>query len=143
MIFCPQIQQYRLSMAYSIVLVGLRGPGLFPAYKEAIEADPRLQAEVWRESRYYEKQSEMMRKFLTVLGVSLTAIFSLGAMILAWVGSPGAGVILCCKNMQDKGRWVTLVPFAKSERPGVWRCALPGTTATYSRDEGLFMNENQ
>lgn len=71
--------------AYSIVLVGLREPGLFDAYKEAIEADPRLQAEVWRETRYYEKQSDMMRKFLTVLGVALTAIFSLGAMIGAMI----------------------------------------------------------
>jgi ABC-type lipoprotein release transport system permease subunit len=72
-------------VAYSIVLAGLREPGLFDAYKEAIEADPRLQAEVWRETRYYEKQSDMMRKFLTVLGVSLTAIFSLGAMIGATI----------------------------------------------------------
>lgn len=71
--------------AYSIVLAGLCEPGLFDAYKEAIEADPRLQAEVWRETRYYEKQSDMMRKFLTVLGVSLTLIFSLGAMIGAMI----------------------------------------------------------
>ena len=71
--------------AYSIVLAGLREPGLFAAYKEAIEADPRLQAEVWQETRYYEKQSDMMRKFLTVLGVSLTLIFSLGAMIGAMI----------------------------------------------------------
>jgi len=71
--------------AYSIVLASLREPALFDAYKEAIEADPRLQAEVWRETRYYEKQSDMMRKFLTVLGVSLTMIFSLGAMIGAMI----------------------------------------------------------
>jgi ABC-type lipoprotein release transport system permease subunit len=71
--------------AYSIVVVGLREPGLFEAFKEALEADPRLQAEVWRETRYYEKQSDMMRKFLTVLGVSLTLIFSLGAMIGAMI----------------------------------------------------------
>ncbi|WP_428559608.1 MAG: ABC transporter permease [Solidesulfovibrio sp. DCME] len=71
--------------AYSIVVAALREPGLFGAYKEAVEADPRLQAEVWNEVRYYEKQSDMMRKFLTVLGVALTAIFSLGAMIGATI----------------------------------------------------------
>lgn len=71
--------------AYSIVVAGLREPGLFESFKEAVEADPRLQAEVWRETRYYEKQSDMMRKFLTVLGVSLTLIFSLGAMIGAMI----------------------------------------------------------
>ncbi|MEA4858556.1 ABC transporter permease [Solidesulfovibrio sp.] len=71
--------------AYSIVVAALREPGLFSAYKEAVEADPRLQAEAWNEVRYYEKQSDMMRKFLTVLGVALTAIFSLGAMIGATI----------------------------------------------------------
>jgi ABC-type lipoprotein release transport system permease subunit len=72
-------------VAYSVVVARLRDPGELAAYKEAIEADPRLQAEVWRETRYYEKQSEMMRKFLTVLGVTLTVIFSLGAMIGAMI----------------------------------------------------------
>lgn len=71
--------------AYSIVVAALREPGLFTAFKEAVEGDPRFQAEVWRETRYYEKQSDMMRKFLTVLGVALTAIFSLGAMIGAMI----------------------------------------------------------
>jgi ABC-type antimicrobial peptide transport system permease subunit len=72
-------------VAYSIVLVGLREPGLLNAYKEALEADPRLQADVFRETVYYEKQSDMMRKFLTILGISLTIIFSLGAMIGAMI----------------------------------------------------------
>jgi ABC-type antimicrobial peptide transport system permease subunit len=38
-----------------------------------------------RETRYYEKQSEVMAKFLRVLGISLTAIFSLGAIIGAMI----------------------------------------------------------
>jgi len=67
------------------VVAALREPGALAAYKTAVEADPRLQAEVWRETRYYEKQSEMMRMFLTVLGVTLTIIFSLGAMIGAMI----------------------------------------------------------
>jgi len=70
---------------FSVVVAGLRAPSALPAFKTAIEADPRFQAEVWRETRYYEKQSDMMRKFLTVLGVALTAIFSLGAMIGAMI----------------------------------------------------------
>jgi len=72
-------------VAYSVVVTALRGPGELAAYKTGIEADPRLQAEVWRETTYYEKQSEMMRMFLTVLGVTLTIIFSLGAMIGAMI----------------------------------------------------------
>jgi len=72
-------------VAYSVVVAGLRSPNDLESFKQAIEADPRLQAEVWRETRYYEKQSEMMRNFLTVLGVALTIIFSLGAMIGAMI----------------------------------------------------------
>lgn len=101
--------------AYSIVLAGLREPGLFDAYKEAIEADPRLQAEVWRETRYYEKQSDMMRKFLTVLGVSLTLIFSLGAMIGAMITmySSVAGRVAEIGTLRAIGftRWSILAAF--------------------------------
>ncbi len=48
---------------------------------EAIRGD----GGAFRETRYYEKQSEMMADFLRILGVSLTVIFSLGAMIGAMI----------------------------------------------------------
>lgn len=67
--------------AYSAVVLRLADPASFPALKKEVEADPRLTAEAYRETSYYEKQSEMMSKFLRFLGVSLTLIFSLGAMI--------------------------------------------------------------
>lgn len=70
---------------FSVVVAGLRRPADLAAFKKAVDGDPRYEAEVWRETSYYEKQSEMMRKFLTVLGVALTAIFSLGAMIGAMI----------------------------------------------------------
>jgi len=71
--------------AYSVVVAALRDYGAFDDFKAGLEADPRLTAETFRETRYYEKQSEMMAKFLRVLGVSLTIIFSLGAMIGAMI----------------------------------------------------------
>ncbi|MRR08297.1 MAG: ABC transporter permease, partial [Deltaproteobacteria bacterium] len=46
---------------------------------------PRLTQEVKRETRYYLEQSEMMAKFLRILGISLTLIFSLGAIIGAMI----------------------------------------------------------
>ena len=70
---------------FSVVVAGLRDRADYPAFKKAVEDDPRFQAEAWQEIRYYEKQSDMMRTFLTVLGVSLTSIFSLGAMIGAMI----------------------------------------------------------
>jgi len=53
----------------------------FEKLKAHIESDPRLTLKVYRETEYYEEQSRWMAKFLTILGTSLTLVFSLGAMI--------------------------------------------------------------
>ncbi len=71
--------------AYSLVLARMIDARAYEAFKRDVEADPRLQAEVWTETGYYEKQSEMMAKFLGILGISLTTVFSLGAMIGAMI----------------------------------------------------------
>jgi ABC-type antimicrobial peptide transport system permease subunit len=71
--------------AYSDVLVRLKDLGRFEAFKNRVEKDPRLQAEVKAERQYYEDQSKSLANFLKVLGVSLTAIFSLGAMLGAMI----------------------------------------------------------
>ena len=55
------------------------------AAKERIESDPRLTVEAKREPRYYLDQSEAMSKFLRILGLALTIIFSLGAIIGAMI----------------------------------------------------------
>ncbi|MFP5238470.1 MAG: ABC transporter permease [Acidobacteriota bacterium] len=76
-----QLMQAFRRQAFSVVVAKLRDPGGFEAYKARIEADPRLQAEVKRERQYYEDQSKALSRFLKVLGVSLTGIFSVGAML--------------------------------------------------------------
>jgi putative ABC transport system permease protein len=70
---------------YSSVIFRLQDSSEFPNVKSRIENDPRLTIEVKRETKYYEDQSEMMAKFLRVLGISLTIIFSIGAMIGAMI----------------------------------------------------------
>ncbi len=70
---------------YSSVIFRLRDSTEFERLKERIENDPRLQLEALRETRYYEKQSEMMAKFLRILGITLTLIFSVGAIIGAMI----------------------------------------------------------
>jgi len=72
-------------LVYSSVLLRLQDPSDFPRVKSFIEGDPRLALEAKREVRYYEEQSEMMAKFLRILGLSLTIIFSLGAIIGAMI----------------------------------------------------------
>jgi putative ABC transport system permease protein len=71
--------------AYSSVIFKLRDTSAFEDFKKRFENDPRFTLEAMRETRYYEKQSEMMAKFLRILGISLTIIFSLGAIIGAMI----------------------------------------------------------
>ena len=80
-----QLMQAFRRPAYSSVLFKLRDSSEFQKIKERIEGDPRLTLEAKRETKYYEDQSEMMAKFLRILGISLTIIFSLGAMIGAMI----------------------------------------------------------
>jgi ABC-type antimicrobial peptide transport system permease subunit len=70
---------------YSSITFRLRDYSDFEKVKERIEGDPRLTLEAKREIQYYADQSEMMTKFLRILGMSLTIIFSIGAMIGATI----------------------------------------------------------
>nr|WP_279343472.1 ABC transporter permease [Fundidesulfovibrio terrae] len=80
-----QLMQAFRRQSYSVVVVKLSDASDFEAYRSVIEADPRLQAEVKRERKYYEDQSKALSRFLKVLGISLTAIFSIGAMLGAMI----------------------------------------------------------
>jgi putative ABC transport system permease protein len=80
-----QLMQAFRRPVYSSVIFKLRDSAQFQRVKERIEGDPRLTLEAKRETRYYADQSEMMAKFLRILGVSLTIIFSLGAIIGAMI----------------------------------------------------------
>jgi len=72
--------------AYTLVLARLEGgESAFAAFRDGLAADPRLKLETKPETQFYAEQSEMMAKFLRIMGVSLTAIFSIGAMIGAMI----------------------------------------------------------
>jgi putative ABC transport system permease protein len=80
-----QLMQAFRRPVYSSVIFKLRDSSEFKTVKSRLEHDPRLTLDALRETRYYEKQSEMMAKFLRILGISLTLIFSLGAIIGAMI----------------------------------------------------------
>jgi putative ABC transport system permease protein len=80
-----QLMQAFRRPVYSSVTFRLRDRAAFDAVKETLEGDPRLTVEVRRETQYYRDQSEAMAKFLRILGMSLTIIFSLGAIIGAMI----------------------------------------------------------
>ncbi len=78
---CEQLLQAFRRTAYSSLLAQLNKAGDFDALRAAIDADPRLQLEPRRERQYYEDQSRQMSGFIRILGLTLSVIFSLGAMI--------------------------------------------------------------
>ena len=80
-----QLMQAFRRPAYSSVIFRLRDPSGFNRCKDRIESDPRLALEAKRETEYYADQSAAMAKFLRILGISLTVIFSLGAIIGAMI----------------------------------------------------------
>jgi ABC-type antimicrobial peptide transport system permease subunit len=80
-----QLMQAFRRPVFSSVLFRLRDSEGFERFKTRIESDPRFTLEARRETKYYSDQSEMMAKFLRILGMSLTIIFSLGAIIGAMI----------------------------------------------------------
>lgn len=69
----------------SSVTVKLESASKFDAFESTIETDKQLGLEAYRESAYYEKQSEDTTKFVTYLGVVTAVLFSFGAMIGAMI----------------------------------------------------------
>ena len=62
-----------------------------PAFWRAFESDNRLQYFVAkREKKFFEEQSEMMAKFIRILGIFITVIFSTGATIGAMITMYGS-----------------------------------------------------
>ncbi|HLG22017.1 MAG TPA: ABC transporter permease [Candidatus Manganitrophaceae bacterium] len=78
------VQAFRRPV-FSSVTLRLASPADFDSLKKRLESDPRMTVEVKQEKRYYSDQSEMMATFIRVLGVFVTVIFSVGAMIGAMI----------------------------------------------------------
>jgi ABC-type antimicrobial peptide transport system permease subunit len=78
------MQSFR-RLAYSSVIARLSDPGAFDTLKARLEADPRLTLDVKRERTFYEEQSQTLSNFIRYLGVTLSVIFSIGAMVGAMI----------------------------------------------------------
>ncbi|MCV2422571.1 ABC transporter permease [Paucibacter sp. DJ2R-2] len=71
--------------AFSSVVFRLQDQAQFEAIRAAIEADPRLQLEAKPEIRFYAEQSEALATFISILGTSLSVVFSIGAIVGAMI----------------------------------------------------------
>ena len=80
-----QLMQAFRRIGYSSVIVRLVDGADFDRFRADIDSDPRLTNEVKRERTFYSDQSRALSTFINILGLSLTAIFSIGAMIGAMI----------------------------------------------------------
>lgn len=80
-----QLQQAFRRNAYSAVVARLAEPDTLPALKVRIEGDPRLTLDVKSEREFFEEQSKALSNFISYLGLTLSVIFSVGAMIGAMI----------------------------------------------------------
>ncbi|HEY1152156.1 MAG TPA: ABC transporter permease [Pseudoduganella sp.] len=78
------IQAFRRT-AFSSVIVRLNDTRDFERFKKDIESDPRLTLEAKREQVFYADQSKALSSFISYLGLALSIIFSIGAMIGATI----------------------------------------------------------
>jgi putative ABC transport system permease protein len=80
-----QMMQAFRRITYSSVIVRLQDRSDLAALKKAIEADQRLTLDVKSEPAFYEEQSKTLSQFISILGITLSVIFSIGAMIGAMI----------------------------------------------------------
>lgn len=78
-------QAFRRFGGYSSVIARLASYDDFDPLQAAVAGDPRLTVEVKRERQFYEDQSRALSNFISYLGVTLSVIFSLGAIIGATI----------------------------------------------------------
>ena len=77
--------------SFSTITVRLKQPDDLSEIVAAFESDNRLQYfAAKREKKFFEEQSEMMAKFIRILGIFVTIIFSTGATIGAMITMYGA-----------------------------------------------------
>ncbi|TFW13892.1 ABC transporter permease [Duganella callida] len=70
---------------YSAMVLRLADGARFDRLRQDIETDPRLTLDVKREQTFYADQSKALSTFISVLGLVLSVVFSIGAMIGATI----------------------------------------------------------
>ncbi len=80
-----QLMQAFRRTNYSSMVVRLSESDQFERFRSDIDVDPRLADDAKRERTFYSDQSKALSTFLNILGFTLSAIFSIAAMIGAMI----------------------------------------------------------
>jgi putative ABC transport system permease protein len=78
------MQAYRRT-TFSSVIARLGSAGELDAVRDRVAGQQRLTLDVKREPLFYEEQSRTLSTFIRILGLTLSVIFSIGAMIGAMI----------------------------------------------------------
>lgn len=76
-----QLLQAFRRVSFSTVIARVQRTDDLAAIEATLAADPRLTVEVKPERQFYEDQSRDLSRFITIIGNTLSIIFSLGAII--------------------------------------------------------------
>ena len=80
-----QLMQAFRRPVFSALVLKLSDPARFEELKARLESDQRLTVEAKRETVFYADQSEVLANFIRYLGLTLSIIFSVGAIIGAMI----------------------------------------------------------
>ena len=80
-----QMMQAFRRVSYSSTIARLVDTGEFAAFAKRVGTDQRLVLDVKQEPLFYEEQSKQLSTFISILGLTLSVIFSIGAMIGAMI----------------------------------------------------------
>ncbi len=80
-----QLMQAFRRVTYSSVVFKLSDTSLYDAAKTRLENDPRLQVKLKPETVFYAEQSQALATFIRYLGLTLSAVFSVGATLGAMI----------------------------------------------------------
>jgi len=80
-----QLMQAFRRNAFSSMVLRLADADRLDALRADVDADPRLTNELKRERTFYSDQSRALSTFINVLGLTLTTVFSIGAMLGAMI----------------------------------------------------------
>jgi ABC-type antimicrobial peptide transport system permease subunit len=80
-----QMMQAFRRTTYSSAIARLGDRGDFEAFKARVATDQRFTLDVKPEPLFYEEQSRQLSTFISILGMTLSVIFSIGAMIGAMI----------------------------------------------------------
>lgn len=80
-----QLMQAFRRTTFNSVVAKLASPTSLDALTARLADDPRINVQLKPETKFYEDQSRSLSTFLNLLGLTLSAIFSLGAIIGAMI----------------------------------------------------------